>query len=229
MVLGLYLAGMLDWVGERLATRAALAAALATALGVLAPFLLLGAPAESANMVLAVFVVVVPLVAIATGYWVDELIGSRMRQLTAFLEEQSRASSAHLRRLPSLGTDEIGVAADAANRLLSHFTNVHVSMIDQTLELREAQEELALKEEVEKKSRELEARLKERAVLFEVLQESTRRPDLDKMLAHVVDRLGSVLRLRELAIMVRENDELVIRAAHGFGNGQMRMAQEYEQ
>lgn len=207
---------MLGWMKERLARRAALLSAVAVAVGVIGPYLLLGAPADSRALVLAVLLVMAPLAAVATGFYADTLIGARLRTLTAFLRKQAEPSANPLARLPALGADEIGDAARAANELLSHLTDVHVSMIDQGQELREAQEALALKAQIEKKSRELEARLQERAVLFDVLEESTRRPDLDKMLASVAPRLGAALRLRELAVLVRDGGDLVIRATHGF-------------
>ncbi|MEZ4254157.1 MAG: sensor domain-containing diguanylate cyclase [Polyangiales bacterium] len=220
---------MFGWLTERVARRAAFIAALSTAVCVLLPFVLLGAHVEQAHLVLGVLVVVVPLAAVTTGHWVDLIVGNRIRVLKDFLADQSRASSDHLHRLPHLGDDELGVAADAANRLLTHFTDVHVSMIDQRLELEEAQEKLALKEQIEKKSRELEARLRERAVLFEILQESTRRPDLQKMLSQVALKLGPALRLRELAILVREEEALVIRAVHGFPNPTALLGREVQQ
>lgn len=85
------------------------------------------------------------------------------------------------------------------------------------------QRERRLAGDLARKSIELEQRLLERALLFDVLRESASSRDLDSVLRTLVERLGASLRFREVAVLLRpeegsegERGDLVIRAVWGF-------------
>jgi len=159
-----------------------------------------------------------------TGVVTHVTLGRRVDRLAEFLEEQAGGGDA-LQRLPPLGSDELGRAGRAVNKLLSSMTSLRVSVIDQGRELAATQEELRLKEALAAKTGELEQRLRERALLFDVLRISASESQLRTVVAQLARRLGEALRMRELAILLRERAEdgagesderFVIRAVHGF-------------
>lgn len=85
------------------------------------------------------------------------------------------------------------------------------------------QRERKLAGDLARKSIELEQRLLERALLFDVLRESASSHDLDSVLRTLVEKLGTSLRFRETAVLLRagdtseeERNTLVIRAVWGF-------------
>lgn len=210
---------MFGWVTRRVARRAAVIALVSTAVGGVALQLLLPLSGRAqihwgtwASVTiagaLAAFVI--------TGWVIDRAIGARLRQVLGFLESQARQPD-DLQRLPPMGEDEVGRAAQALNRLLASVTTVRVSMIDQKIELAQTQEELRLKDALAAKTGELDARLRERALLFDILRTATTSTALGEVLEALVQRLGPALRLRELAILLHgEGDQFVVRAAHGF-------------
>ena len=154
--------------------------------------------------------------AVITGLVARRGIVRRMERLRAFLEEQ--VGQGHfLQRLPDLGPDELGRAADALNRLLASITTLRVSLIDQGRELAATQEELALKAALAAKTQELETRLTERRLLFDILRVGAGATELDETIRTLTERLAPTLRLREMAILLRSSDgRYVMRAAHGF-------------
>jgi len=155
-----------------------------------------------------------------TSVFVHLAIGRRMKQVARFVEE--RAQGDDLQRLPRMGGDEIGRTADAVNRIFANMTSLRVDMIDQERELAATQKELSLKVELAEKSLALESRLKERAVLFEVLRASVRDRDLNELLEDLARQLAEALELRELAILLAEDVDggtrFVVRASHGFAD-----------
>ena len=142
----------------------------------------------------------------------------RMRRIVAFLDE--RMVRYNLRRLPDMGRDELGRVGDAINRLFANMTSLQVDMIDQGRVLRATQEELVLKKALAAKTGELQQRLTERAILFDVLHVATEATDLDAALRDVCERLGPALGHRELAILLAQpagdGERFVVRAAWGF-------------
>jgi diguanylate cyclase (GGDEF)-like protein len=80
-----------------------------------------------------------------------------------------------------------------------------------------SQREMVLSQDLTRVTDELGQRLRERAVLFDVLRESTKTHDLDSVLSLLASRLGEVLRFREVAILLEsEEGKFEIRAAWGF-------------
>ncbi len=143
--------------------------------------------------------------------------GRRLDQIVAFLGGQSKQAQV-LKRLPPMGDDAIGQAARGVNTILAATTDASVDAIDSSLELAEKEQELELAAALLQKTTELEKRLGERALLFELLREATEKTGMDEVLPPVAGRLGEALRLRELAILVRDGDRFVIRAVHGFAD-----------
>jgi len=142
--------------------------------------------------------------------------GRRVQTLVRFLASQADRSEL-LRRLPPLGSDEVGQAARGVNAILKATTDASVDAIDSSLELQAKQEEFELAGALAAKTTELEHRLDERALLFELLREATEKSGMDEVLPSVAARLSVALRLREVAILVRDpNDHFVIRVARGF-------------
>ena len=78
--------------------------------------------------------------------------------------------------------------------------------------------ELSLKEELEAKSAELEQRLSERALLFDVVRASASERELEQVLDEIARRIGTALGLRECMLFLSEPEagRLVLCAAHGF-------------
>jgi GAF domain-containing protein len=70
------------------------------------------------------------------------------------------------------------------------------------------------------KSAELEQRLRERALLFDIVRASASEQQLDSVLGDIATRLGKALQLREcmLFLVDAETRRLTLRAAHGFDN-----------
>ena len=105
-----------------------------------------------------------------TAFYVEFSIGRRIARVVRVLDAHAKQSS--LQRLPDLGADEIGEIGRAVNDLLANLTSLEVRMIEQGQELRHTREELILKRALGLKSAELEQRLRERALLFDIVRAS---------------------------------------------------------
>lgn len=92
--------------------------------------------------------------------------------------------------------------------------------VESRLEASEATQsahDLDLRRVIALKTEELERRLRERALLFEILRESASSLDLERVLERLASRLGPALELRELAVLLREPDgSYRVRACWGF-------------
>ena len=151
-----------------------------------------------------------------TAFYVELSVGRRIARVVRVLEAHARESS--LQRLPHLGDDEIGEIGRAVNDLLANLTSLEVRMIEQGHELRHTREELVLKKALGLKSAELEQRLRERALLFDIVRASASEQELDAVLGDIAERLGKALHLREcmLFLVDAETRRLTLRAAYGF-------------
>jgi diguanylate cyclase (GGDEF)-like protein len=106
---------------------------------------------------------------------------------------------------------------DAASRMLEQRIVATATTARREAEISERERRMGA--DLAKKTSELEQRLRERALLFDVLRESVSSHDLDQVLGSVAERLGPALRFREVAVLLRESERLSIRAAWGFTNG----------
>jgi len=152
---------------------------------------------------------------LATLY-VERRIGRRIVSVARVLRAHAERGS--LQRLPDLGNDEIGEIAISINDLLVNLTSLEARMIEQGQELRHTREELILKKALSLKSAELEQRLRERALLFDILRASASERELDAVLHDIATRLGRALDLREclLFLVDTETHRLTLRAEYGF-------------
>lgn len=159
---------------------------------------------------------VVPAAGLLAGLISQRLLGSRLSHLAEVID--GTGPNDDLARIRNLGSDEVGMVGQAVNRLLARMTSIRASMIDQERELVRAQRELELKQDLAKKTEELAARLDERAMLFDILRMTTSSPELDQVLHTLVERVGQLLRMREVVLFIHEegSQSFVVRAAYGF-------------
>jgi diguanylate cyclase (GGDEF)-like protein len=151
-----------------------------------------------------------------TTFYVERSVARRIAWVVRVLESQARDRT--LQRLPDLGDDEIGEIGRAVNALLANLTSLEVRMIEQGQELRHTREELILKKALSAKSAELEQRLRERALLFDIVRASASERELGEVLEEIACEVGKALHLRECLLFLVDPDarRLTLRAAHGF-------------
>ncbi|MEZ4338690.1 MAG: diguanylate cyclase [Sandaracinaceae bacterium] len=153
---------------------------------------------------------------LVAGVVVRRSFGGRLTQLAESLDGRV-AETDFLERLPEMGDDEVGRIAASFNRVLAQVTMLQGDVIDGQRALAVKERELVLAEELAQKQRELETRLRERALLFEVLRESASSHDLDAVLEVLVSRIGPVMRANRFAVLLRTDDGgMEIRATWGF-------------
>jgi diguanylate cyclase (GGDEF)-like protein len=157
--------------------------------------------------------------ALAAAQVVRRSFGKRLNHMAQLLDRRVHESD-FLARLPDLGDDDVGTIAQAFNRLLARITTLQTDVIDQGRALEDTQRALALAEQLAEKQRELEQRLRERALLFEVLRESASSHDLGRVLDALVQRVGTALRLQQIVVLLRcdegaGDEQYEVRAAYG--------------
>ena len=156
--------------------------------------------------------------AVLTRFYVERAVTRRIQHVVRVLDAHARERS--LQRLPNLGDDEIGDIGRAVNALLANLTSLEVRMIEQGHELRHTREELILKRALGQKTAELEQRLRERALLFDIVHASTSGRELDVVLAEIAECLHEALDLRECMLFLADTGtaRIILRAAHGLEN-----------
>jgi diguanylate cyclase (GGDEF)-like protein len=160
---------------------------------------------------------------------VERLVARRLRDIARFVEGADAGD--YLLRIPVTGDDELAEAGDALNQLLARVTSLRVSLLDQGRELAQTREKLHLEETLAAKTHELEARLAERQLVFDLLRVSVSETELDAVLRALVVRIGHGLQLREAAILLRVGEaapRYVIRAVHGFAEPERVLGRELE-
>jgi diguanylate cyclase (GGDEF)-like protein len=155
----------------------------------------------------------VPASGLFAAWLTQRLLGSRLSHLVEVID-----GADDLARIRNLGEDEVGAIGQAVNRLLARLTSIRASMIDQERELGKAQRELQLSADLAQKTQELGQRLEERTMLFDIMRMTTSSPELDSVLSSLVERVGSLLRMREVLFFIHDeaSQELVVKAARGF-------------
>ena len=152
--------------------------------------------------------------------WVTQrLLGSRLAHLVEVIDGTDQHDD--LARIRNLGADEVGAIGQAVNRLLARITSIRASMIDQERELGKAQRELQLSTDLARKTEELAQRLEERTMLFDIMRMTTSSQELDAVLHDLVERVGQLLRMREVVFFIHQesNQEFVVKASRGFASG----------
>ncbi len=173
-------------------------------------------PELPARKFLVVAFSVVPASGFVAAWLVQRLLGSRLSHLVRVIDGTGPHDD--LARIRNLGGDEVGAIGQAVNRLLARLTSIRASMIDQERELDKAQRELELRADLAEKTQELAHRFEERSMLFDIMRMTTSSPELDGVLQGLVERVGQLLRMREVVFLTHHQgpEEFVVKAAHGF-------------
>ena len=209
------------WFRARLVRRAALISGVGSTLGAALVVAWIGSAVGEIPTSVAIVSVLGSGLTSALVAWqiVERFVSRRLREVAKFADDTDEKNE--LVRLPNLGEDEIADAGDALNRLLVRLTTLRVSMIDTNRELVATQAQLQLKEEIAQKNVELEERARERAIVFDLLRLCVTSLDLEQMLRTIAERIGTDLKMRETAVVIREDGKrYTIRATHGFANPQ---------
>ncbi len=160
--------------------------------------------------------IVAPSAGLVAWLMAARLLSARLDHLVTVID--ATGPNDDLARIRNLGLDEVGAIGNAVNGLLARLTRIRASMIEQERELERAQRELELSQNLAAKTEELKARLEERAMLFELLRMTSSSPELDQVLHTLVERVGQLLKLREVVIFIQDEagDDFFVRAAYGF-------------
>lgn len=125
-------------------------------------------------------------------------------------------------RMPEEREDELGVLCSSYNRMLAQITDLSVDVIDTG---RELNEEVKFKKKLEEKNRiieqtnmEMEKRLKELTLLFDINQTTTSSLDLDEILEAITEKVGQAMGLSQFAILLfmTNGEKLIVAAEYGF-------------
>jgi len=166
---------------------------------------------------------------VAGGVWltVQRLLG---RALAALTEQMRRAEEGDvLIRAATDRVDEIGQLARSFNKLLAKITDLNVSMIDTERIVTAQKRELTLMEELAEKervlseaNRQMEQRLRELSLLFDITRTINSTLDLPEVLKSICARMGQTLGFEESAILLLDeaSGRLVVRASYGFPPGE---------
>ncbi|MDB4990794.1 MAG: hypothetical protein JWN04_5972 [Myxococcaceae bacterium] len=210
---------MLQWIKLSVARQAGVivAGSLSTAALVIWFFGRLGVlPDLPVRVFMLGLVSIVPGAALVAGWITQRLVGARLSHLVDVIDGAGPHDD--LARIKDLGADEVGAIGQAINRLLARITSIRASMIDQERQLGEAQRELELKARLAEKTQELSQRLEERAMLFDIMRITSSSPVLSALLSTLVERVGQMLRMREVVIFLHDEaqEAFSVQATYGF-------------
>jgi len=130
----------------------------------------------------------------------------------------------HLPRLDPTGVGGLAEVARAFNRLTGKVTELKVDMVDTGRELEWTQEELALKETLERKNRiieetnlQLESRIRELSLLFSASRLFSSSLRLDEVLSNLCKMVGQTLSIDRFVVYLRESGDetFTVRGTHG--------------
>jgi diguanylate cyclase (GGDEF)-like protein len=209
---------LLHWVTRTVARQAGASVFVSLSLAAFCLWWLLRldlVPAYSARTFALGALIVVPCATLCAVWVTTRLLGQRLAHLVQVIDQTG--PNAELTRIRALGPDEVGAIAQAVNRLLARLTSIRASMIDQQRELGEAQRELKLKAALAEKTLELQQRLDERAMLFEIMRMTSSSPELSAVLSTLVERVGLLLHMREVVLFLFDEgtQQLNVEAAFG--------------
>ncbi|HSD20981.1 MAG TPA: diguanylate cyclase [Anaeromyxobacter sp.] len=136
------------------------------------------------------------------------VVDRRLRLLAAGMRRAREGDFLH--RVPVDGEDEIGQVARTYNETLAAITDLHVRRIEDAASIASMQRELVLKAE-------LEARVRELTLLFELGRTLGATLDLDELCRATAAQVGSALGAPELQVLLVDEatGERVVRAAYG--------------
>ncbi|WP_242341302.1 MULTISPECIES: diguanylate cyclase [Anaeromyxobacter] len=159
-------------------------------------------------------IALVALVVLAAGLAAMHLVvvryvvDRRLRRLAAGMRRAREGDFLH--RVPDEGEDEIGQVASTYNETLAAITDLHVRRIEDAASIASMERELSLKAE-------LEARVRELTLLFELGRTLGATLDLDELVRATAAQVGSALGAAELQVLLVDEatGERVVRAAYG--------------
>jgi diguanylate cyclase (GGDEF)-like protein len=136
------------------------------------------------------------------------LVEQPLQRLAAGLRRAREGDFLH--RVPVETADELGVLAENFNTTLAAITDLHVRRIEDAASIEFMQRELALKAQVE-------ARVKELTLLFDLSRRLVSTLELDRLLEIVTDLVGRGLGDHAFAIFLAEEGtgDLVVRSVSG--------------
>lgn len=197
-------------LGSRVAARVGLSAVAWGGLAGLGMSLVLAAFGYRDPVILSMVVAASIASGIAAFVAARRVFARRLTRVASFVEQriQERSSPGTVEAADEL--DRVEVAIDRLLRTLDG-KNRDAAVT--------SQREAILVQDLATKTDELARRLEERNVLFDVLRESAASQNLESVLDTLAQRLGPVLRFREVAVLIKRPDgELAVRAAWGFAD-----------
>ncbi|MBM4370954.1 MAG: sensor domain-containing diguanylate cyclase [Deltaproteobacteria bacterium] len=140
------------------------------------------------------------------------------------LAERCLAGEELLPRLDPARTGALAPVAQAFGRLAGRINELKVDVVDAGRELEWTQEELALKETLEKKNRiieetnlQLESRIRELSLLFSASRLFSSSLRLDEVLGNLCRMVGQTLSIDRFVVYLREDDPQTFTARGSFG------------
>ncbi|WP_242395343.1 sensor domain-containing diguanylate cyclase [Anaeromyxobacter oryzisoli] len=136
------------------------------------------------------------------------MVGRPLQRLAAGLQRAREGD--FLYRVPVETADELGVLAENFNTTLAAITDLHARRIDDAASMESMQRELALKAQ-------LEARLKELTLLFDLSRRLVSTLELERLLDSVTELVGRGLGDHAFALFLVEEGtgDLVVRTVSG--------------
>lgn len=120
--------------------------------------------------------------------------------------------------------DEFGELSSAFNHMLSRLTDLMANDIEREREVITIREELKYKRLLEKRSRqiekankELQERLKEITLLYDMISSMTTTLNLDDLLKRIAQKVGETLGFKEFAILLKDEAEKKLRVVACYG------------
>ncbi len=198
-------------LGSRVAARVGLSAVAWGGLAGLGMSLVLAAFGYRDPVILSMVVAAAIAAGIAAFVAARRVFARRLTRVASFVEERIPERSSH---------GNVEAASDELDRV-----EVAIDRLLRTLDGKNrdaavtSQREAILVQDLASKTDELARRLEERNVLFDVLRESAASQNLESVLSTLAQRLGPVLRFREVAVLIKRADgDFVLEAAWGFAD-----------
>jgi len=210
---------LFDWFRKSIARRQAFLAAMTTA-----ALMAIGAFALRRHWTSDLILTAAMIIIVSGGAWavVHRTLG---RPLTDLTQSIRQAEKDFLLRAPTERSDEIGELGRAFNTMLAKITDLNVSVIDTERMVESQKRELALMQELAEKervlseaNRQMEQRLRELSLLFDITRTINSTLDLPEVLKSICQRVGETLGFEEFAILLLDEatGRLVVRATYGF-------------
>lgn len=208
-----------QWLRRSLARRTAVvagsvSAALAAVVGLVIVGAVLGNEARelrSRVAVVAILAGALTVFAVVCTVWLTlrRLLGAPLGELSRTMAAAEQGN--FLTRARTDRSDELGDLARQFNRMLAKITDLQVESVDDRRELSHTRQELEMKAE-------LEARLRELTLLFEITKTINSQLEFAEVLRAITQKASQALGLEEFAILIMEDDgaRLRVRATFGF-------------